>query len=343
MEESNYDEAQNARQIAQHLGTNHTEFYLNPLEMAEAVPSILDLLDEPFADSSLIPTYFVSKLTRQKVKVSLSGDGGDELFCGYTRYKWSRQLWNVMKWIPMPLKKTASHLILSSSRASWDQRYSFFKCCLPDQYKEAHFGQKLYNLEKTLQAKTSFDIYERLVSHVSDLDEHLVTHVPCDSLPSLSPHWNDINTLEEKMMLTDLMHYLPNDILSKVDRASMMVGLEARVPFLTPEMVEFAWSLPLSLKLNKSLLKQVLYEYVPCELVDRPKMGFGIAIGQWLRGPLRSWANDLLDPHKLKIQGLVDVDKLVEMWQRHLNQQQNHEYLLWNHLVFQHWYRKNFS
>lgn len=343
MEESGYDEAQNAREIAKHLGTSHNEYYLKPNEMAEAVPQILDLLDEPFADSSLIPTYFVSKLTSEKVKVSLSGDGGDELFCGYTRYKWSRQLWSTMKYIPMPLKSALSFFILASSRATWDQRYSKMKIFLPSRFKETHFGQKLYNLEKTLSAKSSFEIYKRLVGHISNFDQHLLKPLDENDLPPLSPFWGSVETLEEKMMLTDLMHYLPNDILTKVDRASMMVGLEARVPFLTPDMVEFAWSLPLKLKYNKYLLKRLLLRYVPNDLVDRPKMGFGIAIGQWLRGPLKPWADDLLDPSKLKAQGLFCVDSLLDIWHRHLNHQQNHEYLLWNYLVFLHWYRKNFS
>lgn len=342
MHESGYNEAEHAKEIAKHLGTEHHEFYLDPLDMANEVPFILDQLDEPFADSSLIPTYFVSKLTRQHVTVSLSGDGGDELFCGYTRYRWAKQIWSKLKFLPAPLRHLLRVILKSRPPHSWQKLLNNLEPIIPGGLPEVHMGQKFHRLASMLHATSPKELYQCLVSHLEKPELHMMQQTTYD-FSYHNPHWNDLNTIEEQMMLTDLMAYLPNDILTKVDRASMMVSLEARVPLLTPKIVEFAWSLPLEYKKEKRILKDVLKRYVPNELIDRPKMGFGIAIGEWLNGPLNSWANSLLDQERLKKQNIFKPEVVTCLWNEHQNKSQNHEYLLWNYLVFQHWYRNKFE
>lgn len=341
MHEEGYNEAEQAKSIANHLKTDHKEFYLNPDDMAHEVPSILDKLDEPFADSSLIPTYFVSKMTRQYVTVSLSGDGGDELFCGYTRYKWSKQIWSKLKYIPSPLRHLVKFILESQSPQKWDRILNTIESIFPGVLPEAHMGQKLHRLATMIHSDSPKELYHHLISHTSKPFDHLMHEGKRDIISPHTQLWNEIDTLEEKMMATDLMNYLPDDILTKVDRASMMVSLEARVPLLTPKLVELAWSLPLEYKKEKRILKDILYDYVPKELMDRPKMGFGIAIGEWIKGPLRPWAEDLLETKRISHQGIINNDLLQYLWSEHKKGAQNNEYMLWNHLVFQHWWKRH--
>jgi len=341
LNDENYNEAKYAREIATYLGTDHHELYLDPKDILESIPEIIGALDEPFADSSLIPTYFVSKMTRSKVKVVLSGDGGDELFCGYTRYRWSNQIWSVMRLFPRPIRLLLRKIILSVTREQWDRIFNLLGPIVKRIFNEKHVGQKLYSLSRILVVNNPEELYQRLICLTENIQQFLLTEVMENYNLNLTPHWSEVSTLEEKMMLSDLMAYLPNDILTKVDRATMMVGLEARVPLLTPELVQLAWSLPVDQKKDKKILKQVLNRYLPQPLTDRPKMGFGIPIGQWLRGPLAAWADDLLNPTRLKKQGLLKIAPVQQLWQEHLQGRQNHEYLLWNHLVFQQWIEVN--
>lgn len=338
--ENIYNEAQHAQVIAKHLGTEHHELYLKPEQVIDAIPHILDHCDEPFADSSQIPTYFVSQMTREKVTVSLSGDGGDELFCGYSRYRWATSIWSNIQRIPKPLRPAFSRALRVLTPDQWDQLFETlsFIAKAPEQ----QMGQKLHKLSRILQASSQEDIYQHLVSHFKQSEELFFSTEPCFGTQHHSASaWSAPKTFEEKMMLTDILTYLPDDILTKVDRASMHNSLEARVPLLTPQLMRFAWSLPLSIKKDKNILKEIVYRHIPKELMDRPKMGFGIPIGQWLRGPLKPWAESLLSPSKLEQTGHLRPEPIQKLWREHQSGKHNWEYHLWDILVLQHWMLKH--
>jgi asparagine synthase (glutamine-hydrolysing) len=296
------------------------------------------MYDEPFADSSQIPTHLVSKLARRHVTVALSGDGGDELFCGYPRYGFSQSLWNMIRKIPGPAARGAAKLTQSMSPAVLDRLLKLLP--LPGKLSSAT-GQKLHRLADHLAAQDPAEIYLRTISMWPDpaavvigSTEHNVV------LKAIHAHRN-MPTVSEMAMLTDLTTYLPDDILAKVDRASMAVGLEARVPILDHRVVEFAWRLPLHFKIRdgktKWALRQILYRHVPAVLIERPKMGFGVPIDLWLRGPLREWAEDLLTPANLTRYGFLAVEPIREKWEEHLSGTRNWQYLLWPILMFQAW------
>jgi len=342
-EEDEYNEAAHARQVASHLGTDHTELYVRPQDALDVIPLLSEIYDEPFSDSSQIPTYLVSKLARSRVTVSLSGDGGDELFGGYNRYLLSQRVWNTVKKVPRPARQAAAAMLRAVPARALDAAAQFLRPALPGMPTHSA-GSKAHAMAGYLSVATRQDIYVCALSHWQAPAQVVCgAREPATVFDSIAAAGR-IAGFEESMMLTDLVNYLPDDILTKVDRASMAVSLEARVPLLDHRVVEFAWRLPLPLKIRKPaskwILRQVLYKYVPPELIERPKMGFGIPIGKWLRGPLRAWAEDLLSESCLRRHGLFAVAPIREKWQEHLTGRQNWQYLLWDVLVFQDWHGK---
>jgi asparagine synthase (glutamine-hydrolysing) len=336
--EDQYNEATHARRIAEHLGTEHTEFFVTPQDALDVVPLLPDMYDEPFADSSQIPTHLVSKLARRHVTVALSGDGGDELFCGYPRYDFVHSLWNAIRKIPGPIARGAAKLMHLVPPALINNTAG--RLPLPPRLRQAP-GAKLHRLADHLFAQDPAEIYLRAITMWPDPSAVVLNSHEHESVPQAIRRFADMPDVREMAMLTDLTNYLPDDILTKVDRASMAVGLEARVPLLDHRVVEFAWRLPLHLKVRngktKWALRQVLYQHVPAELVERPKMGFGVPVDLWLRGPLRDWAEDLLAPKTLGQHGLFSIGPIRKKWEEHVSGARDWHYLLWPVLMFQAW------
>ncbi len=339
--EAGYNEAVHAKAVAQHLGTEHTELYVTPQQAMDVIPHLPGLYCEPFSDSSQIPTFLVSQLARQHVTVSLSGDAGDELFCGYNRYRMTNSLWRKLSAVPTPLRALAAKGITATSPDRWDRIVRF----IPGSARYSTVGDKLHKGASVLASRTVDDLYLGMVSHLRDPAEWVIGGK--EPTTQLSRHHAELDRLNavERMMALDTVSYLPDDILAKVDRAAMGVSLESRVPFLDHRVVEFAWSLPLGYKLRdgqtKWPLRQVLYRHVPRELIDRPKMGFGIPIDHWLRGPLRDWAETLLDKERLQREGYFNPTPIRQKWAEHLSGKRNWAYLLWNVLMFQAWLESN--
>ncbi|MFT5174879.1 MAG: asparagine synthase (glutamine-hydrolyzing) [Gammaproteobacteria bacterium] len=334
--ESGYDEAQYAKAVAQHLGTDHTELYVDPEHALGVIPALADMYDEPFADSSQIPTFLVSELTRQHVTVSLSGDGGDELFAGYNRYLHAVSLYRNTARLPAGLRQLAARLICTVPQHLWDLAFR----AVPGRYRPPQAGHKMHKLAGVL-CTSQGAIYRHLVSHWHEPDQLVLgAQEPKGVL------WDEqldqrIPDAVERMQYLDLMTYLPDDILTKVDRASMAVSLEARVPLLDHRLVELSWRLPMHLKMRggttKWVLRELLYKHVPKSLIDRPKMGFGVPLEHWLRGPLREWAETLLGRERLEQEGYFDAAPIRARWERHLSGAENWAYPLWNVLMFQAW------
>jgi asparagine synthase (glutamine-hydrolysing) len=329
--EGNYNEAEYAKAVARHLGTDHTELYITPEAAMAVIPHLPDLYDEPFSDPSQIPTFLVSKLARQHVTVSLSGDGGDELFGGYTRYSRSNGVWNLIGRIPSSVRGAAGGF--------------FSHVGLPENQPFA-LNDKLYFLAEMLKSGQEEGLYLRAMSHWAQPDTVVIGgHEPLTQLRTPGS-WPAIPEFIQRMMYLDLITYLPDDILVKLDRASMGVSLEGRVPYLDDHRVaEFAWRLPREFKIRggvgKRILRQVLYRYVPREMVERPKMGFGIPVAAWLRGPLRDWAESLLNENRLKEEGYFNPAPIREKWTQHISEKYNWQYYLWDVLMFQAWLEKN--
>jgi asparagine synthase (glutamine-hydrolysing) len=345
--EEGYNEATDAKRVAEHLRTDHTELYLTSKDAQDVVPLLPTMYDEPFSDSSQIPTFLVSRLARSSVTVSLSGDGGDELFGGYNRYSLIRKIWNSTSRFPTPFLKAASPLLQAVPPHWIDRAFRMLRPVLPASLRQGSPGNKAHKLAAFLSLGSPQALYYQALSHWTKPTE-LVTdsHEP-DTVRESIKNLSSSASVEEAMMLTDLLNYLPDDILTKVDRASMAVSLEARVPLLDHRVVQFAWTLPLPLKIRKReskwILRQVLYKYVPPELIERPKMGFGVPIDDWLRGPLRGWAESLLSEQSLSDHGLLNSDCIRKKWQEHLSGHHNWQYLLWDVLVFQDWLHQTSS
>jgi len=339
--EDDYDEAADARNVARHLETDHTELYVTPAEAQKVIPELPTMYDEPFADSSQIPTYLISRLARQDVTVSLSGDGGDELFGGYNRYFWGRELWSRISPYPRSLRRAgAGGLRLLPPRA-WDGIGRLLQPLLPAALREKQVGTKVHRLAGVLATPSPEALYRDLVSHWLEPEEIVTSGKEAPTALTDPGRWARLPDFTQRMMFLDLVSYLPDDILTKVDRASMAVSLEARVPMLDHRVVEFAWRLPLAYKIKgssgKHILRRVLHRHVPRELVERPKMGFGLPIDSWLRGPLRAWAEDLLQEGLLQRQGYLRPGPIRKKWGEHLSGSRNWQYLLWDVLMFQAW------
>lgn len=336
-----YNEAVDAAAVAAHLGTDHTEIYVTSDDALAVVPRLADMFDEPFADPSQIPTFLVSQLARQHVTVSLSGDGGDEVFGGYNRYLWVPRVWHWMERLPAPVRQLLVAGIRTFSPETLNDILASLEPLLPPTWRVRLPGDKLHKLAAAGNLSTPDLLYrsvastyggpEQLVLESPEVEDHMLALLGC-----ISPR-NSV----DRMMLGDMMTYLPDDILTKLDRCSMAVSLEARVPLLDHRVVELAWRLPLSAKLRdgqgKWLLRQVLYQYVPRSLIDRPKTGFDVPIDSWLRGPLRVWATELLDPRRLRQEGLLDAGAIQVLFQEHLSGKRNWRDILWTVLMFETW------
>lgn len=339
--EDAYDEAVHARAVARHLGTDHTELYVTPAEAMSVIPDLPTLYDEPFADSSQIPTYLVSRMARSHVTVSLSGDAGDELFGGYDRYFLGRRVWNRIGWIPRSVRRTGARLLTALPPERWERLFTRIGPFLPPAARQRNPGDKLYKLAEILGAARPEEFYRGLVSHWRHPSALVVDGREPATMLTLPGEWPKLDDFTERMMYLDSLSYLPDDILVKVDRAAMGVSLETRVPLLDQAIIEFAWRLPLAMKVRngtgKWLLRQVLYRHVPAKLIERPKMGFGVPIDSWLRGPMRDWAESLLDEHRLRSEGWFDPAPIRAAWADHLSGRRNLQYLLWDVLMFQAW------
>lgn len=340
--ERGYDEAQHAKAVARHLGTDHTELYVTPDQARQVIPKLPSIYDEPFADPSQIPTYLVSELARRSVVVSLSGDGGDELFGGYNRYFHGARIWRRIGALPPALRHAGAVAARSVTPRTWDRISAGMKWMTPRRYHFGAPGDKIHKLADVLTAEGPTELYTRLTSHWRDA-RAVVRGAGANELMASHPEMDFIS----RMMYIDTLGYLPDDILVKVDRASMAVSLESRAPFLHHEIVEFAWRLPLNLKVRgntgKWLLRALLDRYVPRALIDRPKMGFGVPIDSWLRGPLRDWGEELLARDRLAREGFFDADAVRKKWEEHLRGTRNWQYLLWDVLMFQAWHHHTIS
>ena len=337
--EADFDEADHAKLVARHLGTEHTELQVDSAQALDIIPRLPDIYDEPFADSSQIPTALVCALTRQQVTVCLSGDAGDELFAGYNRYFWATSLWRRFGRLPPSFRGVASSGLSAIPAVTWNDLFRLIDPLLPSRLRVSNPGDKLHKLAEVLSAPSPEALYAELVSQWRGHVPLRGIHEPSTlvATPSL---WPMLPSFTERMMAVDTLTYLPDDILVKVDRAAMASSLETRVPFLDPRVIDFAWHLPIGQKVRggqgKWLLRQLLYRYVPRELMERPKQGFGVPIEHWLRGPLREWAEDLLSPTALSADGLLDPLPIRDLWQRHLSGR-NVQYALWNILMYQAW------
>lgn len=339
--EAAYNEANDAQLVARHLGTTHTELYVTPEETMAVIPRLPALYDEPFSDPSQIPTFLISELARRDVTVTLSGDGGDELFAGYNRYFWGLSAWQKIGWLPMALRAFAAGGLKMVSPRLWETVFRTMEPVLPKHLRQRNPGNKLHKLAELLLATAPEAMYSVLVSHWKSPASLVIGASEPSTVLTDPSQWANLPDFAQRMMYLDMIMYLPDDILVKMDRASMGVSLEARVPFLDHRVVEFAWQLPLSMKIRngqgKWLLRQLLYKYVPAALIDRPKMGFGVPIDSWLRGTLREWAEALLDDKRLRDQGFFFPATIRDIWSAHLSGQGNWQYQLWNVLMFQAW------
>jgi asparagine synthase (glutamine-hydrolysing) len=341
-DEREYDEANHARAVARHLGTDHTEIRLSGGDAQALVPQIPTIYDEPFADSSQLPTHLVMKLARQHVTVALSGDAGDELFGGYTRYMHAPALWKRLGWLPYPMRKAFG----AALQAFPAESINYLVGPLAQRAGLAHPGDKAHKLGRRLEQVQDLDDFCVSLQTEWPKPEEMVVggRMPPDLLDDRS-RWPQLTDPAARMMALDTLLYLPDDILVKVDRAAMAVSLETRAPFLDRDVIEFAWSLPMHMKIRngqgKWLIRQLLDRYVPRSLVERPKMGFAIPLDTWLRGPLRDWAEDLLDSVRLRREGYFQVAQIRSAWEAHLNGHAANGHRLWSVLMFQAWLQEN--
>jgi asparagine synthase (glutamine-hydrolysing) len=336
-DEAGYNEADYAKSVANHLGTDHTELYVSAAEAMEVIPLLGKMYDEPFADSSQIPTFLVSNMAKKHVTVSLSGDGGDELFCGYNRYVLADN-WNKIGMVPLIMRRVASRALNSFQPKTWDVVFKQIGNLkkMPD-----NMGDKLEKLAKVMGRETIQEAYYQLVSEIDHPERIVIGATEPETWLTKTGIKTNFNDPMQYMMIMDAMTYLPDDILVKVDRATMANSLEARVPFLDHRVVELASRLPMNMKMRdgktKWILRQVLYQYVPKELIERPKAGFGLPLGEWLRGPLRDWVESLLDEERLVDEGYFNALYIRNIWHSHLSGKSNHQSLLWSVLMFQAW------
>ncbi len=332
-----YNEAEHAKAVARHLGTEHTELYVTAQDALDVIPQLPRIYDEPFADSSQIPTYLVAKMARQHVTVALSGDAGDELFLGYNRYLIAHRMWRQLRRLPLPLRKAAAAMVLRISPETLTRLGSH----LPSLKAHGPLGDKLHKFAHlVLPARDAADMYRRLISHQGDPEAWV--HGAHEPATLLSPGTLPAMPSEvEQMALADQLTYLPDDILVKVDRAAMAVSLETRVPLLDHRVVEHAWTLDMKHKIRdgqtKWLLREVLYRHVPRALIERPKKGFAVPLDSWLRGPLKSWADDLLSEPRLRAAGILDAQRVSTLWAEHRSGRRNWQYQLWDVLMFEAW------
>jgi len=340
-DDENFNEAKYAARAAGALGTAHTELYVSPQQALDVIPELAHIYDEPFADSSQVPTVLISKLARQQVTVSLSGDGGDELFGGYTRYGLGLQAWRKLASMPSPMRRALVWATENIPMACWNRTYDIASWLVPRHLRQSNPGDKIRKLGDALKVATPEAVYLGLISHWTSPEAVVID---CEEPPTIQRAGATGlrgSSFIERMMYVDLVTYLPDDVLCKVDRAAMAVSLETRVPFLDDRVVEFAWSLPLEYRITresgKRLLRNILGRHVPREIFERPKMGFGIPIQSWLRGPLRPWAEELLSETRLRRDGYFRPEPVRERWDEHVGGNRDWGYHLWDVLMFQAW------
>ena len=336
-EEESHNEAIYAKKISQHIGTEHSELYVSSQASLDLIPELSNIYSEPFADSSQIPTILLSELAKKDVTVVLSGDAGDELFCGYNRYNFADDLWHKLRIFPSSSKNLLAKLLMSFPSRMWDSAES-----LPfDGVVSSRLAEKIQKASGILAASSPDDLYHDLISGTKNPSDWVIGGTE----PAFRATKNNSSSTQlgskRFMMLQDVLGYLPNDILTKVDRASMSVSLETRVPFLDHELVEATFRVPITMHLHdrkpKAILRNILYKYVPKDLVERPKMGFGVPLDRWLRGPLKDWAESLLNENRLNEEGYFVARKVRQIWMEHSNGSKNWSSQLWNILMFQSW------
>jgi asparagine synthase (glutamine-hydrolysing) len=334
--EKNYDESSFANVVAKHLGTDHSELYLTSLEAIKIIPQLPEIYDEPFADSSQIPTILLSVFAKKKVTVALSGDGADELFGGYNRHIFTNYFWEKINILPVILKKFISFIIKNSSL----DKLSYFNIFYNN------FANKVKKMDNLILKKNIYELYVAFIS-ASGHENITIKTKKEEEVNILQNLYLTLNRLShvQKIMLLDLVTYLSNDILTKVDRASMSTGLETRMPFLDHRIVDFSFKLPIDYKIKDSktkiILRKVLNKYVPPSIYERSKSGFAVPIGLWLKTSLKDWVEDLINIRRIKEEGFLNSDEVHKIWNEHLENKKNHESLLWNILMFQSWIRKN--
>ena len=340
-DDAGYNESTHAQAVAKHLGTEHTELLMRPEDALNVIPKLSSIYCEPFSDSSQIPTFLVSQLARQHVTVALSGDGGDELFGGYNRYLMAQNIWNKSRKLPKPIRQLAASGLTSISPKRWDAALNVLNPIIPNRLRLRTPGDKAHKLAGVLNIDTEKAFYQTLTSHWQHPELLVIGAKEPATLISDSNCWPQTDSFQHAMMAMDAQTYMTDDILVKVDRAAMANSLETRVPMLDHRIAELAWRMPLDYKIRngegKWLLKQVLFRHVPRELIERPKMGFGIPLHDWLRGSLRDWAESLLDENVLQQQGYFNSAPIRKMWNEHLSGVYNHQHQLWDILMFQAW------
>jgi asparagine synthase (glutamine-hydrolysing) len=343
-EDSQYDEAKWASQIAGHLATDHTEHYVSAKEALDTIPRLPTLLEEPFADSSQIPTQLVAELARRHVTVALSGDGGDESFAGYPRHHFLKRVMPALNLLPRSARERLGNALRKRRVGDWDRTAEPFTRFLPGAMKGARVGERLHRVADFLTLSESADVYRELLSVNHDPSGLVLGSTEPPLIVGPTHSWPRTIDAMHNMMYLDTSVYLPDDILTKVDRATMATSLEARVPFLDHRLIEFAWRLPSNLKFRngagKYLPRKLLSRYVPDHLFERPKMGFGVPLATWLRGPLRPWAEELLSPEKLRNDGYLNAELVRTMWDEHISAARDHHHRLWGVLVFQAWLQR---
>jgi asparagine synthase (glutamine-hydrolysing) len=336
-EDDNYSEAKYAKKISKFIGTDHTELYISSKTALDIIPKLPSIFDEPFSDSSQIPTFLVCELAKKKVKVALSGDGGDELFCGYNRHLMSNKFESLINYLPLELRKVISTLLRTISPINLTKLFKI----APGLSRQTNIGDKIYKIANILEADSSNDIYYKLCSHWQNPSEIVKnSEEPNTPLSKLKNNLGDLNS-QQQMMVMDFLTYLPDDILVKIDRAAMSSSLETRTPLLDHKLIEYVWKIPHDLKFRnnkgKWILRKILNKYIPKKLTERPKMGFAIPIDHWLRGDLKNWAESLLNEKKLEQQGYFNSKLIRKKWTEHLSGKKNWQSDLWDILMFQSW------
>ncbi len=332
--EDGYDESKQAAQIAKHLGTDHHAFMLSAQDALNVIPSLPDMYDEPFADSSQIPTHLISKLARNHVTVALTGDGGDEIAGGYQRHTHIPPFWNKVGWIPHAVRQRMGHLMMRIPQSGYD--------ALRPSYPQ--FGRRVHRMATVVASRTQHHLYTNLMEVWPRKDKVVLGAQDAPSALETLSNWPAGLSMAQRMMFSDLLSYRPDDLMVKTDRASMAVSLEARAPLMDYELCEYSWRLPMDMKIRglegKWILRRILEKYVPRPLTDRPKSGFGVPLQNWLKGPLKSWGDDLLNEDRLKAQNILNAPLVAQRWRGFQSGRAGHANAsdLWSALMYQSWH-----
>ncbi|PCJ15900.1 MAG: asparagine synthase (glutamine-hydrolyzing) [Candidatus Cloacimonadota bacterium] len=340
-EEDQYNEAKFAKDVANHLKTDHTEMYVSSKQTLDVIPNLARYWDEPFADASQIPTFLVSQIAKSKVSVCLSGDGGDELFSGYDRYLWTEKIWNKIKVLPHFLRSNISTIVSKINPQTFNFLCNCIKTLSKNKLQFNNFSGKITKLSPALSSSNVYELYYSLLSHWSKPQNIVIDGRETINITNRIKNYKFKEEIIEWAMFCDFNNYLPDDILTKVDRATMAVSLEGRVPLLDHRVIEFSWKLPRNMRIKngttKSILRNILYDYVPKKLIDRPKKGFSIPMDTWLKGPLKEWACDLLSEDKLKREGYFNPKPIITKLNEYLKGNGGWHYHLWDILMFELW------